>query len=173
LLRLGQQGNGAGTSGQGRKQLAANGQCGGAAATGQKAEVADFHEPAGHKQKPSNELHRMQHHLLGWLWSLESRHYTGKGDSFLHDKPRMWSEKKLGTVSLCGNYDLAPEGKPIAALMPADTYKGTRSRTLDCQFLAAFPCAPDRGRKHPEDPSAYRHGHDSALGNDRGENPQP
>jgi len=64
---MGQQGNGAGTGGQGRKQLAANGQCGGAAATGQKAEVADFHEPAGQdvKQRPSNERHCIQRHRLG------------------------------------------------------------------------------------------------------------
>jgi eukaryotic-like serine/threonine-protein kinase len=48
--------------------------------------------------------------------------YTGKGDSFVADKPRMWSEKKLADFGLVGvqNYGLAPDGKRIAAIMPAE-----------------------------------------------------
>ena len=48
--------------------------------------------------------------------------YTVKGDSFAAGKPRLWSEKRLadfgGGVGY-GTYDLAPDGKRIAALMPA------------------------------------------------------
>ena len=49
--------------------------------------------------------------------------YTVKGDSFAAEKPRLWSDKKLadfGPVGI-GNYDLAPDGKRIAALMPAES----------------------------------------------------
>jgi len=49
--------------------------------------------------------------------------YTVRGDSFVAGKPRLWSEKKLadfGPVGV-GNYDLAPDGKRIAALMPAES----------------------------------------------------
>ena len=48
--------------------------------------------------------------------------YTVKGDSFVADKPRVWSEKRLadfGTVR-DPTYDLAPDGKRIAALMPVE-----------------------------------------------------
>jgi eukaryotic-like serine/threonine-protein kinase len=47
--------------------------------------------------------------------------YTVKGDSFAADKPRLWSEKKLADFGVVGtsNYDLAPDGKRIAAIMPA------------------------------------------------------
>jgi serine/threonine-protein kinase len=47
--------------------------------------------------------------------------YTVKGDSFLPDKPRMWSEKRLANVGDIGNYDLAPDGKRIVGLMPDET----------------------------------------------------
>ncbi len=42
-----------------------------------------------------------------------------KGDSFVADKPRVWSEKRIGDTGLNVNYDLAPDGKRIAALMSA------------------------------------------------------
>jgi hypothetical protein len=49
--------------------------------------------------------------------------YTVKGDSFAAGKARLWSEKKLADFGLVGvqNYDLAPDGKRIAALMPAES----------------------------------------------------
>ena len=50
--------------------------------------------------------------------------YTAKGDSFVADKPRVWSEKRLANLGLNGaNYDLTPEGKRIVALMPAEAPK--------------------------------------------------
>jgi Tol biopolymer transport system component len=49
--------------------------------------------------------------------------YTVKGDSFVADKPRVWSEKRLANIGLA-NYDLAPDGKRVAALMPAETPEG-------------------------------------------------
>jgi serine/threonine-protein kinase len=47
--------------------------------------------------------------------------YTVKGDSFEASKPRLWSEKRLADYGVVGygTYDLAPDGKRIAALIPA------------------------------------------------------
>jgi hypothetical protein len=44
-----------------------------------------------------------------------------KGDSFVADKPRLWSEQQLADFSIVGTgtYDLAPDGKRIAAFMPS------------------------------------------------------
>jgi hypothetical protein len=51
--------------------------------------------------------------------------YSAKGDSFAADKPRVWSEKTIADSGLSGiNYDVAPDGKRIAALMPAETPEG-------------------------------------------------
>jgi serine/threonine-protein kinase len=46
--------------------------------------------------------------------------YSVKGDSFLADKPRVWSEKRLANAALMTNYDLAPDSKRIAGLLPAE-----------------------------------------------------
>ena len=46
--------------------------------------------------------------------------YTVNGDSFIAGKPRLWSEKRLANVGVVVNYDVAPDGKRIAALMPAE-----------------------------------------------------
>jgi serine/threonine protein kinase/Tol biopolymer transport system component len=47
--------------------------------------------------------------------------YTVQGDSFVAGKPQVWSEKQLADFGpLVPNYDLAPDGKRIAALMPAE-----------------------------------------------------
>ena len=43
-----------------------------------------------------------------------------KGDSLVAGKPRVWSDKQLGGhVNSLRNFDLAPDGKRVAALMPA------------------------------------------------------
>ena len=49
--------------------------------------------------------------------------YTVKGDSILADQPKLWSDKRLADLGQVGggNYDLAPGGKRIAALMPAES----------------------------------------------------
>jgi eukaryotic-like serine/threonine-protein kinase len=47
--------------------------------------------------------------------------YTAKGDSFVADQPKPWSEKRIADFgpSGGGTYDLAPDGKHVAALIPA------------------------------------------------------
>ena len=55
--------------------------------------------------------------------------YTVKGDSFVADKPRTWSEKQLGgTINAARNVDLAPDGKHIVALMSVETAEGRKER---------------------------------------------
>jgi hypothetical protein len=46
--------------------------------------------------------------------------YATKTDSFVPDKWRVWSDKRLADFGTIGfsNYDVAPDGKRIAALMP-------------------------------------------------------
>ena len=47
--------------------------------------------------------------------------YTAKGDSFAPGKPRVWTETRLrGAVGTGSTYDLAPDGKRLAALVEDD-----------------------------------------------------
>ena len=48
--------------------------------------------------------------------------YAVRGDSFkIVEKPRLWSETQLANTGINGRpYDVAPDGKRIAALMPAE-----------------------------------------------------
>jgi Tol biopolymer transport system component/tRNA A-37 threonylcarbamoyl transferase component Bud32 len=56
--------------------------------------------------------------------------YTGKGDSFMADKPRVWSEKTIGDTGLNGiNYDVAADGKRIAVLMPVKAPENEKAQT--------------------------------------------
>ena len=63
--------------------------------------------------------------------------YTAKGDSFLPAKPRLWFEKRIANVGRAGNYDVAPEGKRIAALMPAEGAEAQKAQR-DVIFLLNF-----------------------------------
>jgi len=47
--------------------------------------------------------------------------YRVKGDSFVAEKPRIWSEKRLaGVASAVSNFDLAPDGKRVATLVEVE-----------------------------------------------------
>jgi hypothetical protein len=63
--------------------------------------------------------------------------YTAKGDSFVPDKPRVWSEKRLANIGQFINYDPAPDGKRIAAIMPAEA-PGTQPAEGHVTFLLNF-----------------------------------
>jgi serine/threonine-protein kinase len=55
--------------------------------------------------------------------------YTANGNSFAAEKPRMWSEKRLANLGgFIANYDVAPDGKRVAALMPADTSEDQKAQ---------------------------------------------
>ena len=56
--------------------------------------------------------------------------YAVRGDSFVADRPRLWSEKKLGgVVNSARNFDLAPDGKRIVALMPEESPEAQQSQS--------------------------------------------
>ena len=54
--------------------------------------------------------------------------YTVTGGSFVHDTPRVWSDKRLANTGLSLNLDLAPDGKGFAVLMPADNPEPRETR---------------------------------------------
>ena len=54
--------------------------------------------------------------------------FAVKGDSFVADKPRVWSEKKIADIGFLANYDLAADGKRIVALMPVETPPGQQAQ---------------------------------------------
>ena len=47
--------------------------------------------------------------------------YTIRGATFVADKPRLWSEKRIANLGLATNFDLAPDGKRFTVLMPAES----------------------------------------------------
>lgn len=56
--------------------------------------------------------------------------YTVKGDSFLADQPRVWSEKRLANLGITmSTYDIAPDGKRILALIPAEAADAQRAES--------------------------------------------
>ena len=75
-----------------------------------------------------------------FYWNFANRRlmvvpYQGRGDSFVADKPRVWTEKELRAFSTTRAYDPAPDGKHIVALMPAETPQEPRERVI---FLLNF-----------------------------------
>ena len=47
--------------------------------------------------------------------------YTVVGNSFVAGKPRVWSDRRLSNTGLTLNFDVAPDGKRFAALMPLES----------------------------------------------------
>ena len=50
--------------------------------------------------------------------------YSAKGDSFAPGKPRVWSETRLLSAAGLSVYDLAPDGKRLAAILASDQAGG-------------------------------------------------
>jgi serine/threonine-protein kinase len=46
--------------------------------------------------------------------------YSIDGETFVSDKPRVWSVAKLANTGLTPNFDLAPDGKRAVVLMPVE-----------------------------------------------------
>jgi serine/threonine-protein kinase len=72
--------------------------------------------------------------------------YTVQGDSIVVDKPRMWSGNRLANLGGIANFDLALDGKRIAALMPVETTEAQQGQT-HVIFLLNF--ADELQRKVP------------------------
>ena len=49
--------------------------------------------------------------------------YTVKGDSFVAEKPRHWSEKQMAEIGFFSGFDVAPDGKRVLALLAAGETK--------------------------------------------------
>jgi serine/threonine-protein kinase len=62
-------------------------------------------------------------------------HQTG-GDSFVPQKPRVWTETRMRSLGIVSAYDLAPDGKHLAALL-ADDANGQKPPT-HLTFLLNF-----------------------------------
>ena len=62
------------------------------------------------------------------------------------DKPRVWSDKRLANLGLTSYYDLAPDGKRIAAIMAAEAPEA-RQEQNHVIFLQNF--ADELQRKVP------------------------
>jgi hypothetical protein len=55
--------------------------------------------------------------------------YVVKGDSFVAEKPRVWSGKPLANLGLTPNFDLAPDGKRFAVVMPVESSEPREARS--------------------------------------------
>jgi serine/threonine-protein kinase len=62
--------------------------------------------------------------------------YSINGDSFVAENSRLWSEKPLADTGTFPNYDLAPDGKRIAALMPIGEPSGRNRVTFVMNFTS-------------------------------------
>jgi len=45
-------------------------------------------------------------------------HYSVKDDVFVADKPRVWEPTPIATPTTATNFDLSPDGKRLAVIMP-------------------------------------------------------
>jgi hypothetical protein len=54
--------------------------------------------------------------------------YSIKGDRFVPDPARVWSETRLANTGVSLNFDLAPDGNHFAVLMPADNPESRETR---------------------------------------------
>jgi Tol biopolymer transport system component len=71
--------------------------------------------------------------------------YSGSGDVFIADKPRLWTETRLADTVLSGrNLDIAPDSKRFLALMPAGADDDQRAQS-HVIFLQNF--ADEIGRR--------------------------
>jgi serine/threonine-protein kinase len=82
---------------------------------------------------------RNGHELFFWKFGMRRNQlmvtsYKEYGDSFVADKPHVWSENRFILFSTTRPYDPAPDGKHVVALMPAETAE-THDRVI---FLLNF-----------------------------------
>jgi hypothetical protein len=63
--------------------------------------------------------------------------YTAPGDSFLAGKRRLWTEIRVIDSGPLQSFDLAPDGKRFAILMPADAM-GEQKPSTQLIFLLNF-----------------------------------
>ena len=68
---------------------------------------------------------------------LMSSHYTIEGRSFVHSRPAVWTETPLASAGVFYNYDVAPDGRRVAAMVAAET-PDFRSSPASVSLLLTF-----------------------------------
>jgi eukaryotic-like serine/threonine-protein kinase len=63
--------------------------------------------------------------------------YTVKGETFLASKPRVWSDKQIYGPTIDENFDVAPDNKRIAAMLPQQL-TGEPDGSVHVTFLVNF-----------------------------------
>ena len=63
--------------------------------------------------------------------------YRTMGDSFVPDKPRLWSEKRLADTGYTQNLDIDPDGKRFVGLFPVEA-AGQQRTSSEVTFLLNF-----------------------------------
>jgi len=64
--------------------------------------------------------------------------YTVKGEAFIPQRPRSWSDRRIANIGGAANLDLAPDGKRFIVLIPAevtDASESQRDVTLVMNFF--------------------------------------
>ena len=64
--------------------------------------------------------------------------YSVTGDSFSAAPARAWSERRLANIGTIANYDVAPDGKRILAILPAESETGAETASHHVTFLENF-----------------------------------
>ena len=56
--------------------------------------------------------------------------YAVPGETFSSERPQLWSKERLADLGVAGaqNFDLAPDGRRVAAIMPAPGASGQSGR---------------------------------------------
>jgi serine/threonine-protein kinase len=63
--------------------------------------------------------------------------YSVEGGAFVPTSPRNWSEMRLGDTGVIANFDVAADGRSIAALVPAAAERSNRNQvTFVTNFFA-------------------------------------
>ena len=64
--------------------------------------------------------------------------YTAQGNSFVAEKPRLWSEKQLSNLTNTSrNIDIAPDGKRFAVILPVEQ-PGSQQAKSRVTFIENF-----------------------------------
>lgn len=63
--------------------------------------------------------------------------YKVKGDSFTAGKPRVWSDIRMPDFGTLSTYDLAPDGRRLAATLASDEFSGQKP-SVHLSFLVNF-----------------------------------
>jgi len=64
--------------------------------------------------------------------------YSVQGNSFVPDKPRVWSSRTLANTGFAINFDVAPDGKRILAMLPAQSSEPREAQSHVILLMNSF-----------------------------------